>query len=134
MAVLWNLLAILGFLAAIITAIGICADAALAYRRAHWCPAQAIVVDHKTTAVWTGQTVVPGREAIARYTDLAGHQHTLKVSNRPLGSTVPILVSPRKPRRACVDEPTGLGVLLVLLTFTAACGVLLAVIPHHPGK
>jgi hypothetical protein len=130
MTALWNLLALMGFAAAVTTAACIYAEIAGAYHRARWYPAQATVIRYKTTWAWSGQVVVQGRDAIARYTGRDGREHTLRVSGggRPIGSTVPILVSPRNPRRASVDLPPRYGCLLVVLAVAIACGLLVALV------
>jgi hypothetical protein len=66
---------------------------------------------------------------IVRYLDAENREHTVRLTDRPVGAAVTILFSPRKPHRA-IAESRWRRSCLILLAVTIACGVLVAVIPH----
>lgn len=136
-ALVWGLLYIVGLIDVVVIAVLIYAEIAGAYLRARWYPAQATVTGHKTTRVfvWNPLAYTPPvsrRDAIARYTGRDGREHTLEFlardRPRPIGSTVPIMVSARNPRRACVPPRARRRSLLVAIAIAIAIGLLLALV------
>lgn len=133
---LWNSLTVIGFMAAVLSAVSVYDEVTSAYRRARWDRAEATVIRHGTRWASAGPpawTAFRSRSAVARYTDRKGQEHTLEVSDRVLGAPVPILVSPRRPHRARLDSPPYYGVCACFLVVTAACWLLLTLVPHAPA-
>lgn len=130
---LWNSLVVIGFMAAVVLVVSVYGEAARVSRRARWHRAQATVTHQESVRATTGPpswTPFLARQAVARYTDGEGREHTLKVPDRALDSLVPILISPVRPHRAVVDFGPHRVVCLVTFVITAACCLLLALIPH----
>jgi hypothetical protein len=103
-------------------------------RRDRWQSSRATVIRHGTRLVNTGPGggyyAATSHYSIASYTDLSGTEHTIEVSERPTGSTVPILFDPRRPARACEDSDFMPVTFLICLAIAAITGLLLYLIPR----
>jgi hypothetical protein len=101
------------------------------YRRGRGCRADALVVDRRTERTTTGPPLwqpLNHTYGIARYFDRDGQDHTTRVGDHPLGSTVPVLYSPTWPGRAIEETPPMPAGCLVPLWLITIGGAVLAVI------
>jgi hypothetical protein len=136
MAALW----IIGATACALTALLGLASAIsrilLARRRGRWQSSPGTVTGHGSRTDSTGPPSyypVTTRYAIAGYIDPKGRGHTLRVSDRPYGYTVPILFNPRHPGDACEDQTFGPDSFPVFLAIAALIGLLLFLFPVGIG-
>jgi hypothetical protein len=128
---LWNLAFLAAFVATVLAVASLCSWAQIRYRLSRGARTEGIVTGHRKKTYSVGPPtwqVLSGPVALVRYQDPSGREHTVEARDRPVGTRVTILYSPRWPHRGWEELPAKpVGLLRFgLITFAFVAGLVVA--------